>query len=173
MRKIVAGFAASIDGYMEGPNGETDWILIDEKLDFDEYFRRFDTFFFGRKTYEKAVSMFSKPTKGITNYVFSNTLTEAAENFVLINRNVPEWVRAFRQQPGKDIALYGGANLLATFLNWQLVDEIVVSYIPVLLGAGKPMVDVLQQRVPLAFNSSRRYGNGTLVISYTVNGRNA
>jgi dihydrofolate reductase len=168
MRKIVAGFAASIDGYIEGPNGEVDWILIDEKMDFADYFRRFDAFFFGRKTYEKAVAMFSKPAKGITNYVFSNTLTEVDQNFVLVGGNVRESVEALRQQEGKDIALYGGASLLASFLNWQLVDEITASFIPVLLGAGKPMVDVLQQRVELEFRSSRRYANGTLMINYGV-----
>lgn len=169
MRKIVAGFAASIDGYIEGPNGEIDWIRIDEKMDFTDYFRRFDAFFFGRKTYEKAAALFHTPTKGITNYVFSTTLTEVEPNFVLVDNDVREQVEALRRQEGKDIALYGGANLLANFLNWRLVDEITVSFIPVLLGAGKPMVDVLQQRVELEFQSSRRYANGTVMINYAVN----
>lgn len=169
MRKIVAGFAASIDGYIEGPNGEIDWIIVDEKMDFTDYFRRFDAFFFGRKTYEKTAALFCTPTKGTTNYVFSTTLKEVEPTFVLISDHVREQVDALRQQKGKDIALYGGANLLASFLNWQLVDEITVTFIPVLLGAGKPMVEVLQQRVELEFRSSRRYANGTLLINYAVN----
>lgn len=99
MRKIVAGFAASLDGYIEGPKGEIDWILIDEKIDFADYFRRFDAFLFGRKTYEKAVEMFRQPAKGISNYVFSNTLTSVDPNFVLVNGNLREKTWRFMVAP--------------------------------------------------------------------------
>jgi len=168
MRKIVAGFAASIDGYIEGPNGDYDWIIIDEKIDFADYFRRFDAFFFGRKTYEVSLPMFSKPTTGVTHYVFSNTLQTVHENFRLISGDIGAQVTQLREQEGKDIALYGGASLLASFLDLQLVDEISVSFIPVLLGKGKPMVDVLRDKVWLSFMSSRRYANGTLMVNYAV-----
>jgi riboflavin biosynthesis pyrimidine reductase len=67
------------------------------------------------------------------------------------------------------MAVFGGANLLASLLNLQLVDEISVSFIPVLLGSGKPMVDFLTKKVWLEFISSKRYGNGTLVVKYAVN----
>lgn len=168
MRKLVAGFAASVDGYIEGRNGEYDWILIDEKIDFSSEMKRFDTFFFGRRSYEVAKAMFAKPSPGITHYVFSNTLKEVNESFTLLQGDVYPAVQALKQQPGKDIALYGGANLLASLLNLQLVDELSISFIPVLLGGGKPMVDVLTETVWLRFNNSRRYGNGTLVVNYAV-----
>lgn len=168
MRKLVAGFAASVDGYIEGPNGEYDWIIIDDKIDFAAEMKRFDTFFFGRRSYEVAKAMFAKPSPGIRNYVFSTTLKEADENFVLINGDAGAAVQAIKQQPGKDIAVYGGANLLASLLNLQLVDELSISFIPVLLGKGKPMVDVLTEKVWLRFNNSRRYENGTLIVNYTV-----
>lgn len=168
MRKLVAGFAASVDGYIEGPNGEFDWIIIDEKIDFTEHLKRFDAFFFGRKSYEVALPMFSKPTKGITNYVFSNTLKEVHPAFVLLNENIKEQVEALKNGEGKDIALYGGASLLASLLDLQLVDEISISFIPVLLGQGKPMVALLKEKVWLKFLTSKRYNNGTLIITYTV-----
>lgn len=172
MRKIVVGFAASVDGYIEGPNGEVDWILIDEKIDFYEEMKRFDAFFYGRKSYEAALKMGSIPQKGITNYVFSNTLKDADKNFVLVDGNIKEKVDTIRQQTGKDIAVFGGASLLASLLNLQVVDEISISFIPVLLGGGKPMVDLLQEKVWLRFISSKRYGNGTLVIKYDVSYNN-
>lgn len=168
MRKIVAGFAASVDGYMEGPNGEIDWIIIDEKIDFTEEMARFDAFFFGRRSYELAVDMFSKPAEGITNYVFSTTLKEVKKNFILVDGEIEKTINQLKQQEGKDIAVYGGANLLASLLNLQLVDEISISFIPVLLGAGKHMVAVLSQKVWLSFISSKRYGNGTIIIKYRV-----
>ncbi|MBB1283733.1 dihydrofolate reductase family protein [Flavisolibacter sp. BT320] len=168
MRKLVAGFAASVDGYIEGPNGEYDWIIIDEKIDFSAEIKRFDAFFFGRRSYEVAKAMFKKPSPGITNYVFSNTLKEVDENFTLLSGDIDSAVQAIKQQPGKDIALYGGANLLASLLNLQLVDELSISFIPVLLGKGKPMVDVLNEMVWLRFNNSRRFENGTLIVNYAV-----
>jgi dihydrofolate reductase len=168
MRKLVAGFAASVDGYIEGPDGEHDWIIMDDKIDFSAEMKRFDTFFFGRRSYEVAKDMIDKPSPGITNYVFSNTLKAVEENFVLLNGDVESVVQSIKQQPGKDIALYGGANLLASLLNRQLVDELSISFIPVLLGKGKPMVDVLNEKVWLRFNNSRRYENGTLIVNYAV-----
>lgn len=168
MRKIVAGFAASVDGYIEGPNGEIDWILIDEKIDFTEEMKRYDAFFYGRKSYEAALKMGVNSTKGITHYVFSNTLKETPKNFVLLNGDVKEKVERLRQQEGKDIAVFGGASLLSSLFNLGLVDEISISFIPVLLGSGKPMVDVLQKKVWLQFISSKRYGNGTLTVKYAV-----
>lgn len=169
MRKLVAGFAASVDGYIEGPNGEYDWILVDEKMDFAEEMKRFDTFFFGRRTYEAALKMFDEPQKGISNYVFSNMLKEVHPNFKLIGTDVAQQVENLKGQDGSDIALWGGAGLLASLLNLQLVDELSVSFIPVLLGKGKSMVDVLNEKVWLQFRNSRRYENGTLVVSYFVN----
>ncbi|HET7898228.1 MAG TPA: dihydrofolate reductase family protein, partial [Flavisolibacter sp.] len=101
------------------------------------------------------------------------TLKDVQENFVLINSDSKTQVQEMKRAEGKDMALYGGANLLASMLNDQLVDEIIVSFIPVLLGAGKPMVDLLQQKVWLDFQHSRRYSNGTLMIHYAVNYTNA
>ena len=169
MRKIVAGFAASVDGYIEGLKGEYDWIIIDEKIDFAEELKRFDTFLFGRRSYEAALKMYGGPQEGITNYVFSTTLQEAEKGFVLVRDDVKAKMESLKEREGKDIALFGGANLLASFLDLRLVDEIAISFIPVLLGAGKPMVDVLKQKVWLSFLNSKRYGNGTLRVNYAVN----
>ena len=169
MRKIVAGFAASVDGYIEGPNGEYDWIIMDEKMDLAEMMKPFDAFFFGRRSYEAALRMGQPKPESITQYVFSRTLTTADKNFVLLNGDIEAQVKAIRQQPGKDIAVYGSANLLASLLNLKLVDEITISFIPVLLGRGKPMVGLLTERIRLTFKNSRRYENGTLVVTYSVN----
>lgn len=168
MRKIVAGFAASLDGYIEGPNGEIDWIIIDEKIDFSEEMKRFDAFFYGRKSYEMALKMGSVPAKGVTNYVFSQTLSGANKNFELITGDSKSKVETLCRQEGKDIAVFGGAGLLTSLLNLKLVNELSISFIPVLLGGGKPMVNLLAENVWLTFTSSRRYANGTVVLKYAV-----
>jgi dihydrofolate reductase len=168
MRKLVAGFASSLDGYIEGPNGEYDWILIDKEIDFAEQAKRFDAYFFGRKTYESVLTMGSKPSKRMKHYVFSNTLTAVAEGYTLVKELVKEQVLELKQQEGKDIAVYGGASLLASLLNLQLVDEISVAIIPVLLGKGKPMVNVLSEKVWLHLLNTKTYSNGTVQVTYDV-----
>jgi dihydrofolate reductase len=168
MRKIIAGYASSLDGYIEGPNGEYDWILIDKEIDFSAYFSRFDTFFFGRKTYEMVRQMGSNSFPGVKSYVFSKTLTEVEEPYILINGNVKEKVTRLKNEPGKDIAVYGGASLLASLLDDNLIDEITTSIIPVLLGEGKPMVAVLKNKVSLSLLDIKKYSNGTLQVTYKV-----
>jgi dihydrofolate reductase len=168
MRKLIAGFASSLDGYIEGPKGEYDWILIDKEIDFAEHAKRFDTYFYGRKSYEKMLSVGIPVSKEAKHYVFSTTLTEVADGYMLIKDNIAAEVARVKQQEGKAIAVFGGANLLTSLLNHQLVDEISVSVIPVLLGSGRSMIEAINERVWLELVATRSYLNGTVELTYTV-----
>jgi dihydrofolate reductase len=168
MRKLVSGFASSLDGYIEGTRGEVDWILIDKEIDFAEQMKRYDTFLYGRKSYESVLKMGGKIPPATKHYVFSKTLTSVADGFQLISSDIAKNVMALKMQPGKDIALFGGASLLAVLLDLQLVDEISIAIIPVLLGSGKPMVELLQNKVPLSLVNTRTYSNGTVQATYNT-----
>jgi dihydrofolate reductase len=169
MRKLVAGFACSVDGYIEGPNGEHDWIVVDKEMDFAGQAKRYDTYLYGRKSYEAILAMGYPSAPGVRHYVFSTTLSKADKNFTLVSGGVKEEVQQLKEEKGKDIALYGGAGLLAALLDLELVDEFTVVIIPVLLGSGKPMVEVLAKRVWLTYKDSKTYSNGTVEVSYAVN----
>lgn len=168
MRKVVAGFAASLDGYITDSNDEYDWILIDKEIDFAEQAKRFDAYFLGRKTYEAVRAMGGKASKMLKHYVFSNTLAQVEEGYTLVKEPIRNQVLQLKQLEGKDIALYGGASLLASLLDLQLVDEIIVAIIPVLLGSGKPMVKMLAEKVWLHLLNTKTYSNGTVQVSYEV-----
>ena len=168
MRKLVAGFAISLDGYIEGPNGEYDWIIMDKDFDFDSHINRFDTFFFGRKSYLKLKEQSSVSFPGIKNYVFSNSLEVSNDTFVLVKGDIQEIVTQIKKQDGKDIAVYGGANLLSSLLNVSLIDELIMSIIPVVLGGGKSMVDSLKQRVNLQLTDTKKFSGGTVQLTYKV-----
>ncbi|HEX2534857.1 MAG TPA: hypothetical protein VHK69_14030, partial [Chitinophagaceae bacterium] len=73
MRKIVSGFASSLDGYIEDDRGGFDWILIDPEIDFTEQMKRYDAFFYGRRSYEKVAQAGSPPLPGTAHYVFSRS----------------------------------------------------------------------------------------------------
>jgi dihydrofolate reductase len=167
MRKIVAGFACSLDGYIEGLNGEYDWILMDKEIDFAQLMQRYDAYFYGRRTYESVIKMGGADTAS-KHYVFSNSLTTVNKGFTLVKGDISSKIMEIKNSPGKDIALFGGASLLASLLNLKLVDELAISFIPVLLGSGKPMVEVLDEKVWLELINTKTYKNGTVVLTYNV-----
>jgi len=168
MRKIVAGFAISLDGYIEGPNGEYDWIVMDKDFDFAGHMKRFDTFFFGRNSYDKILQQGNVSFPGIKNYVFSTSLNTVDKNFTLLKGDINKLVTDIKKYDGKDIAVYGGANLLSSLLDLNLVDELTMSIIPIVLGQGKPMVDILKQRVYLTLIETHKFSSGTVQLIYHV-----
>jgi dihydrofolate reductase len=168
MRKIVADFATSLDGYIEGPNGEYDWIVMDNDFDFAGHMKRFDTFFFGRKSYDKLLQLGNVSFPGIKNYVFSNSVDTVDKDFTLLKGDINTLVADIKKQDGKDIAVYGGANLLSSLLDLNLIDELTMSIIPIVLGQGKHMVDTLKQRVYLTLIETRKFSSGTVQLIYQV-----
>jgi dihydrofolate reductase len=168
MRKIVAGFAMSLDGYIEGPHGEYDWITMDKDFDFVGHMKRFDTFFFGRKSYDKLRQAGNVLFPGIKNYVFSTSLDTVDKEFTLLSGDIRKLVMNIKEQFGKDIAVYGGADLVSSLLDLHLIDELNMSVIPVVLGDGKPIVNNLKQRVYLTLLDTKTFSNGTVQLIYQV-----
>jgi dihydrofolate reductase len=167
MRKIVAGFAISLDGFIAGPNGDFDWITVNPEINFAEEMKRYDTYLMGRKTYETSKK---GPSFGNNKvYVFSSTLNGVDKPAILVKTNIKEKVLAIKNEPGKDIALFGGGELLTTFLNFDLVDELGMAVIPILLGSGIPMVRELDKRTVLSLTDTKTYSNGTVQLTYNVN----
>lgn len=170
MRKIVAGFAISLDGYIDAADGNNDWISMDPDFDFSEHLRRFDTFLFGRKTYQKVLTMEAGGNAGIRSLVISSTLTRVADGYELAGDDLVKTVSGLREQPGRDIAVYGGAGLLTSLLNIGQVDELQMSLIPAIIGDGLPMVEpILNRRIKLNLMETRQLSTGTMILTYEVN----
>jgi len=175
MRKVVFGGAMSLDGYIAGPNGEYDWIVMDPDIDFAGMMQRFDTFLIGRKTFEAMRRMgdAAPPTPGIRHLVFSRTL-RAEDCPYPLSGDAERAVADLRQQPGKDIALFGGGELFRSLLAAGLVDEIGVSLVPVLLGGGIPLLPSPADRARLKLKSQRVYEKtGTIHLEYDIIGRSS
>ena len=141
--------AMSLDGYIAGPKGESDWIVIDPELDFGAMFARFDTILLGRKTYETTRSGGGGGMPGVKSYVFSRTLQQADARGVTVSDDPMETISALKAQPGKDIWLFGGGSLFRSLLELGLVDAVGVAIIPVLLGGGVPLLPETPERAGL------------------------
>jgi dihydrofolate reductase len=171
MRKVVYGGAMSLDGFIAGPNGEYDWIVMDPEVDFSEMMARFDTFLIGRKTFEAMRRMgdAAPPAPGIRNFVFSRTLRPEDCPHATLSDDAERVVADLRQKPGKDIALFGGGELFRSLLAAGLVDEVGVAVIPVLLGSGIPLLPSPADRARLRLKKHRVYEKtGTVGLEYDI-----
>lgn len=167
MRKIILGLAVSLDGFIEGPNGEYDWCFNDQDYGLTEFSRQIDTLIMGRKTYEVAQTYEGpSPWSESTTYVFSRTLKSSKPRVVIVAGNLVEWVQELKSKPGKDIWLFGGADLISQFANQHLIDEYWLSVHPILLGKGKPLFHNLEQRKNLKLVNSKVYDTGLMSVWY-------
>jgi dihydrofolate reductase len=183
MRKIILDLAVTLDGFIEGPNGEIDWCIMDDGdgSDFIDFIDSIDSIFYGRVSYElwgnfqpgenasPVVKEIYKSIPGKTKYVFSTTKTTDTSNAIFINENIKERVMEIRQQPGKNIWLYGGARLITTFMNLGLIDVYRLAVHPVFLGSGKPLFKDIQERVRLKLIDVKSSKSGVVLLSYAVN----
>jgi dihydrofolate reductase len=169
MRKIILGLAVSLDSFIEGPNGEYDWCLTDQDYGMSEFFKRIDTVFMGRKSYELTQSMGEAAIAGfpkLNSYVFSTTLKEVKDDIVIVNGDLKTEVIKIKRQPGKDIWLFGGASLLSSFLNESLIDEYWLSVHPIILGGGKPLFTDVKAKINLKLTESKTYSSGLVSLKY-------
>ena len=176
-----------MDGFIEGPEGELDWILPDHEEEQDEHtslFEMFDTIFFGRKTYESIAQvlqqgMFSSDREeeflylmhGMRKYVFSRSVRHVDGNAMVISGNILEEVLRIRGEDGKDIWFRGGANLLQSFMALDLVDEYLLSVHPVLLNSGKPLFSGNKRPTDLTLVNKQKLKSGVVLLRYKPESR--
>lgn len=180
-RKIILDLAVTLDGFIEGPNGELDWLVKDDKIDFadilNEILDGIDTIFYGRVSYEKwgnyeppadaedklkeAYRLLNSKTK----YVFSTTKTGDGKA-IFINSDIKGNVAKILKEPGENIWLYGGGRLITTFINLGLVDEYRLAVHPAIIGEGKPLFEDIRTKVNLKLVEARPSDSGVVLLIY-------
>jgi len=167
MRRVRFSVAMSLDGYIAGPKGESDWIVMDPDIDFRALMGAFDTVLLGPKTYEATRHHGGGGMPGMQAYVFSRTLRQADCPGVTVSDKPAEVLAGLKSKPGKDIWLFGGGLLFGSLLELGLVDAVEVAVIPVLLGAGVPLLPHPAKQAKLRLVKHRVYEKtGTVSLEY-------
>jgi dihydrofolate reductase len=159
----------SLDGYIAGPNGEFDWIIMDPEIDFAELYAQFDTILVGRKTFEPMARAARVTMPGMKTFVLSRTLRqEDHPDVTILAEDGDQAVSALRAASGKDIWLFGGGELFRSLLDAGLVDAVEVAVIPVLLGGGISMLPPRSTQTKLQLTGHRVYKTGITALEYAV-----
>ena len=170
MRRVRYSVAMSLDGFIAGPKGEIDWIVMDPDIDFGALMGAFDTVLLGRKTYEATRQQGGGGgMPGMQAYVFSRTLRQTDCPGVTVSDNPADTVVALKATSGKDIWLFGGGSLFSSLLQLGLVDAVEVAIIPVLLGGGLPLLPHPARTTKLKLMKHRIYEKtGTIALEYSL-----
>ena len=172
----------SLDGFIEGPNRELDWHLIDEELHtfINHQYLALDTHLFGRRMYEVMTYWdtadqnpsapayeleFARIWKNNLKVVFSKTLDKVGPNARLVRDNIAEEIIRLKQQPGKDMEI-GGPTIAATAMRLGLIDEYGLFIQPVVLGSGTPFFPTLDEKINLQLIETHTFGSGVVYQRY-------
>ena len=165
----------SVDGFMEGKDPDYNWHNWDNEMAsyMMGFFKTVDTFIYGRKSYESMIAYwpsqkgeFADVMNQTKKLIFSRTLENISWNSSLIKTNVREQINVLKKQDGKNMVLFGGADLAETFIANNLVDEFRLIVNPVLLGIGKPLFKNVHEIYQLKLKDTIRFACGNIILIY-------
>ncbi|WP_186673869.1 dihydrofolate reductase family protein [Sporosarcina sp. BP05] len=172
-RKIVLFIAQSLDGYIATKNDSLDWLFkVEGEGDngYSEFFETVDTILIGKRTYdwimEQEKGQFPYQNKDC--YIFSRTPSEDTKNVKFINEDIVEFADNLKKEEGQNIWIVGGGDILHTFLKEKLVDELIVTVAPTIIGEGIPLFKAGDYQVDLSLIGTRTF-NQFVELHYTVN----
>lgn len=176
MRKIKLYIAASIDGYIADIDGGLDWLSaypITSELNYgyDEFFNSVDSVIMGGRTYRDILNMdVIYPYKDKISYIITrNKINSPKENIHFISENIIETVLDLKNKEGKDIWLVGGGKIISMLLDNDLIDKMIITIIPIMLGSGIPLFPNIAKESTWKLHNTNSYNNNALQVEYHRN----
>jgi dihydrofolate reductase len=181
MRKLFLFMMVSLDGFFEGPNHELDWHNVD--TEFNEFaagqLNEVDILLFGRRTYQLMAGYWptqfarendpivAEKMNNLPKIVFSKTLEKAEwNNSRLAKENIAEEIMKLKQQPGKDMAIFGSSNLCVSLIQLSLIDDLRIMINPVVLGKGNPLFGGINYKLNLKLLKTKIFRSVNVLLYY-------
>lgn len=171
-RKLVLFIAQSVDGYIATKDDSLDWLFkVEGEGDngYSEFFETIDTILMGKRTYdwimEQEKGQYPYSTKN--SYVFSRSSVTDTNDVTFIKGDIVGFTNNLKKEEGKDIWIVGGGDILHTFLKEKLVDELIVTVAPTIIGEGIPLFKPADYALDLSLKGTRPF-NQFVELHYTV-----
>jgi len=185
MRKVLLSNLVTLDGFFAGPKGELDWHIVDEE--FNQYaidlLSKVDALLFGKVTYQlmadywpaaatnpstpKSDVEIAEKMNNLPKIVFSKTLQEVKwNNSRLVKDNIAEEISKMKQQPGKDMVIFGSGSIVSTLMQHGLIDEYRIIVNPIVLGNDKPLFKGINGKQNLKLLKTKVLGSGVVILYY-------
>lgn len=171
-RKIKLFIAASLDGYIAAEDESLQWLFdVEGEGDngYAEFYHTIETVLMGRKTYDWLIrqDLEKFPYENKECYVFTRILDKNSEHVIFTNEDVTDFINSLKEKDGKDIWVVGGGGLLHSFLKENLVDELILTVAPTLLGKGVPLFKEKDIQIDLILKNVRKF-NQFVELHYEV-----
>lgn len=185
MRKVILLMHVSLDGFTAGPNGEMDWISVDDEIfrDAIDLSGTVDTAIYGRVTYQMMESYWPKVltnpsssqdgihhaqwVENVQKIVLSRTLEKVEwNNTILIKDNIAEEITKLKQKSGRNMMIFGSPGIVSAFMKNNLIDEFRLNINPVILGNGIPLFKDISDRINLNLIKTKTFTSGVIGLHY-------
>ena len=173
-RKIIVHIAASADGYIARADGNVAWLTNRPApkgfYGLPKFMRTVDAKILGRKTFDLSVKMGANFSANDVHYVFSRQAPPPSVpvGVRFITQPISGFAKRLRAQPGKNVWMMGGGELIASFLDEGAIDEFIISFIPTFIGEGIPLIAPRHRQVPLRLLSVQRFSDDVVQLHYQV-----
>jgi dihydrofolate reductase len=185
LRKIIVTTWISLDGFLAGPNGEMNWVMVDQAMGQyeDDLVSSADTLILGRVTYQSFAGSwphvpdnpsvsegereYARKLNSMRKIVFSKSLEKAEwNNSQLVREVLPQEIAGMKQESGKDMVIYGSASIVQAFTNLGLIDEYQLLVHPIVLGSGKPLFAGIAKPAHLRLLQTKSFPSGVIGLYY-------
>ena len=174
MRKIIVNIATSADGYVARRDGSLDWLTERPApkgfYGLPEFSRSVDAKILGRKTFDMSVKLGARFAADDVHYVFSRREPPASApvGVEFVKEPIRNFAENLRKQPGKDIWMMGGGEIIGSFLDEGAIDEFIITIVPTFIGEGIPLMAPRHREVPLRLIASTPFPDGVVQLHYEV-----
>ena len=173
-RKIIVNIATSADGYVARTDGNLDWLTKRPApkgfYGLQKFSRSIDAKILGRKTYDISMKLGASFSADDLHYVFSRRTAPASvpAGVQFVTESITSFAERVCKQPGKNIWMMGGGEIIGSFLDEGAIDEFIITVVPMFIGEGIPLISPRRREVPLRLRSLQRFSDGVVQFRYDV-----